>query len=170
MSGRDDEVARAFRGEGPLFATMLAERARALAAPAVDEAGTAEMAVLTLKGRTGRWVLPLAAVARIDVLAPAVPVPDMPAAVLGLALLSGRRCLLADLDALVAGAPVRRADRPGHAVLLRGWALALAVERAEAVAMVPPPDEGRQMLADGSLLLDARGLAIRLGLGRGGKP
>ncbi|HTH15695.1 MAG TPA: chemotaxis protein CheW, partial [Magnetospirillum sp.] len=119
-------------------------------------------------GRVARWALPLDRVARIDVLGPSTRVPDQPAAVLGLALLSGRRCLVADLEVLVGAASALSAEPAGHVVVLRGSALGLLVVRAEAVVFVPRPEAGTQALADGSLLLDVDGLAGRLGLGGGG--
>jgi chemotaxis signal transduction protein len=167
MTGQRDDVERAFRGDGPLYEAMLAERARELAAPLAVEAA-ADMAVLSLAGRVARWALPLDRVARIDVLGPSTRVPDQPAAVLGLALLSGRRCLVADLEVLVGAASALSAEPAGHVVVLRGSALGLLVVRAEAVVFVPRPEAGTQALADGSLLLDVDGLAGRLGLGGGG--
>lgn len=168
MSSAEDQIRLLFRGEGPLLQAMLAERARELAAePQSDRLPDDEMAVLTLATESARWALPVAAVARVEPLCPCLILPDQPPAVLGLALLAGRRCLVADLAAMEGAAPRRPSSRSGHAVLLRDSPLALAVDRAETIRRVPRPLGGGHMLADGSLLLDAARLAMTLGRGGG---
>lgn len=168
-----DLIQQAFSGAGPLFEAMLDERARELAQPAENE-GRAEgemvLDVLMLSGGQGRWALPLSAVGRVEALPRPLPVPDLPAALMGLALLAGRRCLLADLDALAADVPPRPVDRPGHAVLLRHLPLALAVDRVDAIASVAVPVAmtaglRRGVLADGAVLLDVGRLAAKAKLG-----
>lgn len=134
---------------------VLAERARELARPPwADGPGAADMQVLQLTGGGGRWALPIAAVARIEPLSQWLPLPGQPPAVLGLLLLGGRRCLVVDPGVVLAALLPRPPGRPGHAVLLRGRALALAVDRAEAVSWLPRPPAGRHLLADGSLLVE----------------
>lgn len=174
----NDLVQRAFKGEGPLFEAMLDERARELAQLDEDEGraeGEVALDVLMLNGVRGRWALPLAAVARVESLPRPLPVPDLPPALMGLVLLAGRRCLLADLDALAAeAAPPRPADRPGHAVLLRHLPLAFAVDRADAIASAAVPAAmtaglRRALLADGAVLLDVERLAAKARLSPGAK-
>lgn len=166
MTGSDDPISRLFLGEGPLFQAMLAERARELAAdPLSDNPPEDRMAVLTLMAQGQSWALPVAAVMRVEPLGPCLMLPGQPPAVLGLALLAGRRCLVADLAALKLSLPPRAAARPGHAVLLRDHPLALAVDRAEAIRWLPRPQPGGHVLADGSLLLEAGHLGVELGAG-----
>lgn len=134
---------------------VLAERARELARPVGAEGPAAsDMQVLLLRGDSGRWALPIGTVARIEPLPRWLPLPGQPPAVLGLVLLGGRRCLAVDPEVVIAAQPPRPPSRPGHAVLLRGRAVALVVNRAEAVAWLPPPPAGHRLLADGSLLVE----------------
>lgn len=167
-----DALRQAFERQGPLVAAMLAQRAHDLAA--VADAGpdpvTADdhVLVLTLRGPTGRWALAVAEVARVEPLADIVALPGLPPPVLGLALLGGRRCLVVDPGVVVAAAACRPIGRPGHAVVLRHHPLALAVDRAEAVVRLPPPARGGQVLADGSLLMEAGRLVAAAT--RGGVP
>lgn len=154
------EVLRqAFAGREPLVADMLAQRARDLARlPPEDGAATRGIQVLRLSGASGVWALPVAAVARVEELPDWVPLPMAPPAVLGLALVAGRRCLLADADTVLAALPPRPPGRPGHAVVLRlgfgALPMALAIDRAEGVVWQPQPQPGCRVLADGSLLVD----------------
>lgn len=150
------EVLRqAFAGQPALVAAMRAQRARELAeVPPPEQPAEARMQVLLLAGAVGRWALPVAQAARVEPLAGCLPLPSPPPPVLGLALLDNRRCLLMDPEVVLAAAPCRSAARPGHAVLLREHAAALAVDRAEAVAWLPCPAPGARVLADGSLLVD----------------
>lgn len=169
MSTNDDVILRAFQGEGPLFEAMLDERARELA-QAPEGEGQAGLDVLILSGAQGRWALPLAAVARVETLPRPLAVPDLPAPLMGLTLLAGRRLLLADLDGLAAETAPRAVDRPGHAVLLRYLPLALAVDRAEAIASVAMPAVmaaglRRGLLADGAVLLDVERLVVKAKVG-----
>ncbi|MBC7951327.1 MAG: chemotaxis protein CheW [Rhodospirillaceae bacterium] len=169
MNPDGDVVLRAFKGEGPLFESMLDERARELA-QAFEAEGEIGLDVLILIGAQGRWALPLAAVVRVETLPRPLPVPGLPAPLMGLTLLAGRRCLLADLDGLAAETAPRPADRPGHAVLLRHLPLALAVDRAEAIASVAVPAAmtaglRRGLLADGAVLLDVGRLAVKAKVG-----
>lgn len=167
MTGSEDPIDRALRGEGPIHQAMLAERARELAIPPVaDDSGEPGVLVLTLVGAAVRWALPLAAVQRVEPLGACLPLPAQPAAVLGLAMLAGRRCLVTDPDALAA-APRRPASRPGHAVLLRDYPLALAVDRAEAVSRLPHLELGRRLLDDGARLIDADWVVMALRRGGG---
>ncbi len=162
-----EELVRALAGEGPLHQAILAERARELAAvPDPPRAGEM-LALLVLRGTAGQWALPLEAVRRVEALENLhpLPLPDQPAPALGLVLLAGCRCLLVDADAHLTGAPRRAAGRPGHAVLLRDHALALAVERADAIRHLPPAAPGGQVLADGSVLIDVMRLAAAFGGG-----
>lgn len=133
---------------------VLIQRARELARPVgADGPAATDIQVLRMIGMAGAWAVPVAAVARIEPLAEWVPLPNRGGAVLGLALLAGRRCLVVDPEAVLSAAPPRRPGRPGHAVLLRDHPLALAVDRADAVLWLPPPPGGH-VLADGSLLMD----------------
>lgn len=158
-------VERALRGEGPLFEAMLDERARELAVPPVAAEPAGLLSVLLLAGRAGRWALPLAEAARVEQMVPCTPLPRQPVAVMGLCLLAGRRCLMVDVDAALAGLPRRAADRPGHAVLLRRHPVALAADRAESIVALPPPEAGARVLADGSLLVAADQVVAALGNG-----
>lgn len=159
------DILRAFKGEGPLFESMLDERARELA-QVTESQGDGGLEVLVLAGALGRWALPLAAVLRVEPLLRPLPVPDLPSPLMGLALLAGRRILLADLDALAAETAPRQPDRPSHAVLLRHLPLALVVDRAEAIASVAVPANMRQgVLADGIVLLDVDRLAAKAKVG-----
>lgn len=145
---------------------VLAERARELARlPGGDGPGASDMQVLLLRGTCGRWALPIGTVARIEPLPQWLPLPGQPPAVLGLVLLGGRRCLVVDPEVVIAALPPRPPGRSGHAVLLRGRAVALAVDRAEEVAWLPLPPAGHRLLADGSLLVEPDRLmaAIRAG-------
>lgn len=161
----DDEVLRAFKGEGPLFDSMLDERARELAQVDEGEGGTG-LQVLILAGAVGRWALPLAPLLRVEPLPPALQVPDLLPPFMGLAVLAGRRVLLADLEAMVAETPPRQPDRPGHAVLLRHLPLALVVGWAEGIASVAVPAHLRRgVLADGTVLLDVDRLAAKARVG-----
>lgn len=149
-----ETLRQAFEGHGPLVEAMLAERARALARPMVaDDSAPSGLHLLRLQGASGSWAVPITAVARVESLPDWLPVPGQTAAVLGLALLGGRRCLLADAEVVVAAAPPRPRGRPGHAVLLRDHALAFAVDRADGVMCLPAPPAGRHLLADGSVLM-----------------
>lgn len=155
MADAADALHQAFAGRGPLVAAMLEERARELAEEEFDEdAAQAGIQVLTCSGPAGRWALPATAVARVEPLGGVLVLPDRPPAVLGLALLGGRRCLVMDPEVVLAGVPCRPAGRPGHAVVLRDHALALAVDRAHEVLWLPRPDKGARVLADGSLLME----------------
>lgn len=162
-----DPVRPAMEGEGPLFEAMLDERARLLAAPAGEPPPPGEP-VLLCRGAAGRYALPLAAVRSVQELPGWTPVPGAPPGLLGLTLVMEERHLLADLDALVAAAPLRPCGRPGHAVLLRDIRLALAVDRGEAVAaLAAHPAPGRRFVEavgeDGTLLIlpDQIAAAIR---------
>lgn len=161
----DNLVERALRGEGPLFEAMLADRARELAAPAAAPESPDMLAFLLMAGRAGRWALPLVEAARVEPLAQCMPMPHQHAAVLGLALLAGRRCLVVDVDAALAGISRRPGGRLGHAVLLRRHGVALAVERAEAIRRLAPAAAGRRVLAEGSMLVEADALVAALGRG-----
>lgn len=146
--------------------SVLAERARELARPPwADGPGAADMQVLQLRGASGRWALPIASVARIEPLPPWLSLPGQSPAVLGLLLLVGRRYLLIDPEVAVAALPPRPPSRSGHAVLLRGRAVALAVDRAEAVSWLPRPPAGRHVLVDGSLLVEPDRLMASIGAG-----
>ncbi|MBC7906462.1 MAG: hypothetical protein H7Y60_06915, partial [Rhodospirillaceae bacterium] len=115
-------------------------------------------------GALGRWAVPLAAVVRVEPLPHPLPVPDLLPPLMGLALLAGRRVLLADLDGLAAETAPRQPDRPGHAVLLRHFPLALVVDRAETIATVAVHMR-RGVLADGTVLLDVDRLAAKARVG-----
>lgn len=133
---------------------VLAERARDLARPpGWGGPGASDMQVLRIQAASGRWAVPVEAVGRIEPLSGWLPLPGQTGAVLGLMLLGGRRCLVIDPAVVVAALAPRCPDRPGHAVLLRGRAVALAVDRAEAVSWMPRPPPGQHRLDDGSLLL-----------------
>ncbi|HLO78037.1 MAG TPA: chemotaxis protein CheW [Magnetospirillum sp.] len=156
MSTPNDLIAQALGGAGPLHQAMLRDRARELAQVAEAPIPAADgMPVLAMTSAGGRWSLPLAAVARIEPLAACVSVPGQPEAVLGLALLAGRRRLVVDPDAFMLASARRSPSRKGHAVLLRQYPLALAVDRADAIQRVADPQPGRRLLADGSRLIDA---------------
>lgn len=153
-----------------VVAELLAQRARDLARPAeADSSGCRdEIQVLRLHGAAGSWALSVKAVERVEPLRGWVPLLEMPPQVLGLTRVAGRRYLLADTEVLMAAAPPRLPDRPGHVVALREWAIALAVDRADAVLWLPRPPDGGRLLADGSLLVDpARLVAVVKG---GGAP
>lgn len=169
----EDPVCRALAGEGPLFEAMLAERALNLAQEEDRGAGGTAREVLVMEGGRDHWAMELDSLDRVEPLVPPVWVPGQPAAVLGLALMAGERRLVVDLEALVTGAPPRPADRPGHAIGLRGSMVALAVERADGIACLDvPPNAGSAdlvwaVLPGGLVLLDSRALVLRvLGGGR----
>ncbi|MGE5475904.1 MAG: chemotaxis protein CheW [Bacteroidales bacterium] len=159
-----EALRQAFAGREQLVADMLAQRSRELARLSPEEGAASQgIQVLRLSGVSGVWALPVAAVARVEVLPVWVPLPMAPPAVLGLALVAGRRCLLADADTVLGAVPPRPPGRPGHVVVLRpghgGQPMALAIDRAEAVIWLPPPRPGCRVLADGSLLVDPNRLA-----------
>lgn len=155
MATASQALQQAFEGQEARVAAMLAERARDLSAvPAPDEPAAARVHVLSLRGQAGRWALPVVQAARVEPLAGCLPLPSPLPPVLGLALLNNRRCLLVDPEVVLAAVPCRPVSRPGHAVLLRGHAVALAVDRAEAVVWLPRPEPGARMLADGSQWVD----------------
>lgn len=167
MIAAGEAVRQAFEGRGPLVAEMLAQRARDLARPlAADEPAAADAQVLRMTGTSGSWALPVASVTRIEPLAGWLPLPGQPPAVLGLALLAGRRCLLVDPEVVLAAAPSRPPCRPGHAVLLRDHALAVAVDRADSVLCLPRPELNHRLLADGSLMMAPEWL-VAVAKGRG---
>lgn len=159
------DLARAYDGEGPLYQAILEARTRELAAAGGEGGGPPQdgAAVLILRGQSGHWALPLAEVARVDPVPKLIPVPSRPPFLLGLGLMAGRRCLLADLEALAAGTPARPRDRPGHAVQLRDTALAVVADMAEmvtwaAVPKAPPP----MVLADGAVWLNRAWVTARM--------
>lgn len=155
MATADQVLQHAFEGQEARVAAMLAQRARDLSeVPAPEEPAEARVRVLSLRGQVGRWVLPVVQAARVEPLAGCLPLPNPPPLVLGLALLNNCRCLLVDPEVVLAAVPCRPVSRPGHAVLLRGHAVALAVDRAEAVVWLPCPEPGTRVLADGSQWVD----------------
>lgn len=161
-----EELAQAYRGEGPLFREILAARRRELAraADGGDERPSGSRAVVVLCGRSGRWAVPLDEVARVDTLPRFMAAPLRGPPFLGLGLVAGRRCLLVDLEALATGAPLRPRERSGYALVLRGSALAMVVDRAEAVSwQVPPAAPVPAAGADGVVWLDGAWLKARLG-------
>lgn len=140
-AGRSPDWEEALAGRGPLFEALLDERTHALAAPLDrpgDAAGGALLACASrLAGR--RWGLQLEAVARVEPLPHCCRLPGRTGPVLGLALVAGRRCMVADLDALAGWAPPRVPGRSGHAVLLRAGPLAVVVDAALGVERQTPP-------------------------------
>ncbi len=130
------EWEQALAGQGALFATLMAERTRLLAAPGL-EGPRAGDEVLVCLGAHRRWGLPLAALARVETLPAWIPVPGWGGAVLGLVVVAGGRLLLADLDSLAEGLPPRLPGRGGVVLALRQGGLALAADAALDILRVP---------------------------------
>lgn len=153
----------ALRGEGPWFERLLDDRTRELARPSPDPGQAAPReAALFCQGRSSCYALSLAGLERVEPLACWSPVPGHGAPILGLTLLGNSRRLLVDLDSLAARLPLREALRPGHAVLLRGWDGALAVDRALGVAPLPADARPGDILEDGCLVVSLQRLAARI--------
>lgn len=166
MKSAAENLEQAYRGEGALYEALLAERTRELAEPAQagDPLVRDDVPILRLRGRRGaRWALPLSGVVRVEDVPAYVKMPGRELPVLGLCLMAGRRCLLADLENLMSGGTGWLSGQWGHAVLLRGHPVALAVERAESLDWVASaPASVPAALSDGAVWLDEKWLVARL--------
>jgi len=142
---------------------VLAERARALAAPPPRELAREALATLAVDAGGERYALPLTAVLRVELTGAVARIPGAPPGVAGVANLQGTALPLLDLPALLA-LPGATAERRRWSVVLgrRGPELAIAADALELVDVprerLAPAGPRLGVTCDGRVVLDAEAI------------